>query len=73
MKKHLQKFCLLDDVDIMFAVKQWSNHPDKILSTLCKNLLNRKLYKSKLQTEPFDEEEILTVKKKHCKKIQCFN
>ena len=59
----LQKFCLLDDVDIMFAVKQWSNHHDIILSTLCKNLLNRNLYKTKLQTEPFNEEEISTAKK----------
>ena len=65
----LHKFCLLDDVDIMFAVKQWSNHPDKILSTLCKNLLNRNLYKSKLQTEPFNEEEILSVKKMLSKKF----
>ncbi len=65
----LQKFCLLDDVDIMFAVKQWSNHPDIVLSTLCKNLLNRKLYKTKLQTEPFDEEEVLSVKKMLSKKI----
>ncbi len=59
----LAKFCLLDDVDIMFAIKQWSNHADTILSTLCKNLLDRKLYKSKLQTEPFDEDEILNTKK----------
>ncbi len=65
----LQKFCLLDDIDIMFAVKQWSNHPDIILSTLCKNLLNRKLYKSKLQTEPFDEEKILDAKKTLAKKF----
>jgi HD superfamily phosphohydrolase len=59
----LQKFCLLDDVDIMYAIKQWSNHPDIILSTLCKSLLNRHLYKSKLQTEPFDEEKISDAKK----------
>lgn len=59
----LQKFCMLDDVDIMFAIKQWSNYTDIILSTLCKNLLNRKLYKSKLQTQPFNEEEILSKKK----------
>ena len=65
----LQKFCLLDDVDIMFAVKQWSSHPDIVLSTLCKNLLNRKLYKTKLQTEPFDEEEISIAKKTLAKKF----
>lgn len=62
-KAALEKFCLLDDVDVMFAIKQWSNHEDVILSTLCKHLLNRKLYKSKLQTEPFAEEEILNKKK----------
>lgn len=59
----LQKFCMLDDVDVMFAIKQWSNHTDIILSTLCKNLLNRKLYKTKLQTEPFNEDEVLNKKK----------
>lgn len=54
----LEKFCLLDDYDVMFAVKKWSNHPDKILSTLCKSLLNRRLYKCSLQTNPFDESEV---------------
>jgi uncharacterized protein len=54
----LEKFCSLDDYDVMFAVKKWSNHSDKILSTLCKSLLNRKLYKCRLQTNAFDENEI---------------
>jgi HD superfamily phosphohydrolase len=54
----LENFCLLDDYDVMFAVKKWSNHSDKILSTLCKSLLNRKLYKCRLQTNAFDEKEI---------------
>ncbi|MEO8710660.1 MAG: HD domain-containing protein [Parafilimonas sp.] len=54
----LEKFCLLDDYDVMFAVKKWSSHTDKVLSTLCKGLLNRKLYKCKLQTHAFDETEI---------------
>src|SRR5205809_1223575 len=54
----LEKFCLLDDYDVMFAVKKWSDHKDKILSTLCKSLLNRNLYKCTLQTNAFDEKEI---------------
>ncbi len=56
--KALEKFCLLDDYDVMFAVKKWSNHSDKILSVLCKSLLNRNLYKCRLQTNPFEETEI---------------
>ncbi|MEP6683482.1 MAG: HD domain-containing protein [Parafilimonas sp.] len=54
----LEKFCLLDDYDVMFAVKKWSNHSDKILSTLCLSLLNRNLYKCRLQTYAFDENEV---------------
>jgi HD superfamily phosphohydrolase len=54
----LRQFCLLDDVDIEFAVKKWSRHPDKILSTLSQNLLNRILLKCKLEAEPFDEKFI---------------
>jgi HD superfamily phosphohydrolase len=54
----LEKFCLLDDYDVMFAVKKWSDHSDKILSILCKSLLTRRLYKCRLQTDAFDENEI---------------
>jgi HD superfamily phosphohydrolase len=51
----LGQFCLLDDVDISAAVKIWSRHTDKVLSTLCNHLLNRQLFQCQLQAEPFDE------------------
>jgi HD superfamily phosphohydrolase len=54
----LEKFCLLDDYDVMFAVKKWSSNKDKVLSTLCRSLLNRNLYKCRLQTNAFDAKEI---------------
>jgi len=54
----LEKFCLLDDYDVMFAIKKWRSSSDKILSTLCRSLLNRNLYKCRLQTSAFDEKEI---------------
>jgi HD superfamily phosphohydrolase len=50
----LDAFCQLDDYDLMAAVKAWSHHPDKVLSTLCRMLINRKLLKVKLQAEPMD-------------------
>ena len=65
----LEKFCLLDDYDIMFAIKQWSNHAVVVLSTLCRCLLNRKLFKSRLQTIPFDEEEVCAKRKDLAKKM----
>jgi uncharacterized protein len=52
----LDNFCSLDDHDVMHAVKVWSVHPDTILSILCKNLLKRVLYKTKLQAGPFTKE-----------------
>ena len=55
----LAHFCLLDDADIMSGIKKWSYHPDLVLSLLCKRFLNRKLYKSRIQSEPFSEEFVL--------------
>ncbi len=49
----LTRFCRLDDVDISFAIKKWSEHPDFIVNSLCNKLLNRQLFKIKLETKPF--------------------
>ncbi|MDE1193413.1 MAG: HD domain-containing protein [Arachidicoccus sp.] len=54
----LKLFCLLDDTDIEFGLKKWSNHPDKVLSTLSRNVLNRILLKCKLESEPISEQLI---------------
>jgi HD superfamily phosphohydrolase len=54
IKNHLDKFCLLDDYDVLCTIKNWMFHPDKILSILCKCLVERRLFKVKLQTEPFE-------------------
>jgi HD superfamily phosphohydrolase len=62
IEKHLDLFCNLDDYDVMCTIKNWSNHPDKILSMLSRCLVDRKLLKIKLQATPFDE-EIISKKK----------
>lgn len=41
----LQEFCDIDDNDVLTAIKEWSNHPDKVLSFLCKSIINRDLLK----------------------------
>jgi len=58
IEKHLDIFCNLDDYDVMCTIKNWSNHPDKILATLSRSLVDRKLFKIKLQTAPFDQKLI---------------
>lgn len=55
IENHLAIFCRLDDHDIMATIKNWCHHSDKILSVLCRSLVERKLLKIKLQAAPFDE------------------
>ncbi|MFN4082079.1 MAG: HD domain-containing protein [Bacteroidia bacterium] len=38
-------YAMLDDFDVFTSVKVWCNHHDKILSNLCKSLINRQLPK----------------------------
>jgi uncharacterized protein len=60
----LQKFCLLDDYDIMGAIKVWVQHEDKVLSMLCNWLINRQLLKCILDDEDFDAARIEAWKKR---------
>lgn len=54
----LDEFCRLDDYDVLTVIKEWSNHTDVILSTLCKGIINRQLLKIKYFAEPIDEKLI---------------
>ena len=51
----LENFLLLDDNDIWTALKVWTHHTDKVLSTLSDGMVNRKLFKVEVSTEPFPE------------------
>ena len=50
----LEYFAQLDDFDIFSAIKAWCSHSDQILSNLSANLVNRKLFRVEMQSEPFD-------------------
>ncbi|MXV14893.1 HD domain-containing protein [Hufsiella ginkgonis] len=53
---HLECFARLDDFDIYTSVKVWTRESDPILSTLCNNLVNRKLYQVEItNTSPPEE------------------
>ena len=51
----LENFAMLDDTDLMVAVKAWTTHPDRVLSRLCQNLMNRRLPKTIVQDQPADD------------------
>jgi uncharacterized protein len=63
---HLAGFCRLDDSDVLATVKKWDRHPDKILSLLCRCLTERKLFKVRLQSAPFNEKEVDALRKDVC-------
>jgi len=54
-EENLNKFCELDDSDILASIKVWKGHEDYILSRLCKMMEERRLYKIILSSEPLDD------------------
>ena len=61
----LDKFSKLDDNDITASIKVWVDNDDNILSKLCANLLDRKLYKIEIQNNAID----IAFKNKLIKKV----
>ncbi|MCF6332050.1 MAG: HD domain-containing protein [Draconibacterium sp.] len=68
-KTVLEWYSLLDDNDILISVKEWQNHSDLVLSSLAKSLINRKLFKTTLQTKPISNKLENKVIKKITKDI----
>lgn len=48
----LENFLMLDDSDLISAIKVWETHDDKILSDLCNRLSNRNLLKIQFLFHP---------------------
>jgi hypothetical protein len=48
----------LDDSDIWSAMKAWKHHPDKILSTLATDMLDRRIFKVEVHEQPIPQERI---------------
>jgi uncharacterized protein len=66
---NLDRFCLLDDYDVLASIKLWIFHPDKVLSILCRSLIERRLLKVKFQAEPFDQDWINVQRNKICQQL----
>jgi HD superfamily phosphohydrolase len=66
----LHEFSKLDDSDVDAAIKVWSDNEDPILSRLCQNLLDRKLFKIEIRNEAFPEEYVRDFILKVCEAYQ---
>ena len=60
----ITNYTLLDDDDVMSAIKVWSKHPDKVLSRLATILKDRLLPKVVLNNEAFGLNQIDELKEK---------
>lgn len=54
-EEHLKTFALLDDTDVMAAVKIWADSHDFVLATLCHRFINRRLYHVDITAEQPDD------------------
>lgn len=54
----LAQFALIDDNDLISAIKTWQLSEDKVLSTLCKAIVSRKLFKTEISKKDFTKKAI---------------
>lgn len=59
----LSHFAALDDTDVLASLKVWQHHPDKVLAFLSTAIVNRRLFRIRMQNEAFDASEVAGLKK----------
>lgn len=60
----LYTFSLLDDFDIISAIKEWQFEDDFVLKELCRMIINRELPKIRMQADKVSREEVKTIRQK---------
>lgn len=50
----IEQFCSIDDHDVLVAIKNWCSSSDKVLSLLCKGIIDRNLLKVQYAAAPWD-------------------
>ena len=53
----LEQYALMDDNDVLCAIKAWISSDDKVLSALSRSFIDRQLFRGELLTEPLTEEQ----------------
>ncbi len=66
----LEAFSKLDDHDIIVCIKEWQYHKDNVLSILSKGIINRDLFKVKIQSRKFKKKELEEIRQKVVKKYK---
>ncbi len=65
----LDRYALLDDTDVLSAVKAWISGEDKVLSALSRSFVNRRLFRGELLEAPLTEEQKAELNREYAKAL----
>lgn len=68
--RHLEKFCGMDDADVMCTLKGWSHFHDPVLARLSRGLVDRRLFKIYYRQEPYTDAEVAGQRKQLMQRLQ---
>ena len=60
---------MLDDADLLSAIKVWIGCEDKVLSELCQCFTNRRLFKGKLLDQPLSTEQVEALSEQYAERF----
>ncbi|WP_442787597.1 HD domain-containing protein [Flavobacterium suncheonense] len=66
----LKQFALLDDFDIVSAIKSWQFHDDYVLSNLSSMIINRDLLKIQMAEDKVDKVQLNELKNRYMNRFQ---
>ena len=65
----LENYALLDDNDVLSAIKAWISCEDKVLSALSESFINRRLFRGELLEAPLTEEQKAELNKQYAARL----
>ena len=65
----INQYAMLDDADLLSAIKVWIGCEDKVLSELCQCFTNRRLFKGKLLDQPLSQEQVEALSEQYAERF----
>lgn len=65
----LDQYALLDDNDVLSAIKAWISGEDKVLSALSESFINRRLFRGELLSAPLTEAQKTELNKQYAARL----
>jgi len=65
----LEKYALLDDNDVLSAIKAWISSDDKVLSALSESFINRRLFRGELLEAPLTDAQKAELNKQFAERL----